>query len=551
MIPPHVETLAGVPRPLTGVAGLCVTLLIAVAGGAAVPPTVAHGAAGPGVERPPTRDEHARRAHEPTGWGPTQGEVRRARELVERMTLAQRAGQVVVAGYRGTGSPARLVRRLHLGGVVPVAENITSSGQIQAVNASVQRVVRGRGYPAFIGVDQEGGTVVRVRDAATRFPAFMSAGAAHDPALTGRAAAAGAREMRGLGFTSVLAPVADVTRGPADPVIGTRSASGYPRLAAEQVVAAEQGIASAGVIGTLKHFPGHGSVTVDSHQALPVLGKSLAELRRTDLVPFRRGIAAGASAVMVGHLDVRAVDPGVPSSLSRLVVDGLLREELGFRGLVLTDSLSMGAVTEHYGPAKAAVRAVNAGVDVVLMPADAGAARGRHHRRRPRPPDAQLAAGRGCDPDGRADAPRRPQRRPAGCPRRVLGRLGEAVVGSADLGCGAVLRPARGRTRARHRTRRRRGGVPGRRAATGLSVGKRGVRIALLPGRVVGRPPRAGVVVALDRPDVLTRTDAPVRLATYGATPGAMDALVAFLVGDRTAPGRLPVRVPGIPRTGC
>ena len=85
----------------------------------------------------------------------------------------------------------------------------------------------------------------------------------------------------------------------------------------------------------------------------------------------------------------------------------------------------------------------------------------------------------------------------------------------------------------------------------GLSVGKRGVRIALLPGRVVGRPPRAGVVVALDRPDVLTRTDAPVRLATYGATPGAMDALVAFLVGDRTAPGRLPVRVPGIPRTGC
>ena len=104
------------------------------------------------------------------------------------------------------------MRRLHLGGVVPVAENITSSGQIEAVTRRCSRV-RGRGYPAFIGVDQEGGTVVRVRDAATRFPAFMSAGAAHDPALTGRAAAAGAREMRGLGFTSVLAPVADVTRG--------------------------------------------------------------------------------------------------------------------------------------------------------------------------------------------------------------------------------------------------------------------------------------------------------------------------------------------------
>jgi beta-N-acetylhexosaminidase len=550
-----------VPRSLTGVAGLCVTLLIAVAGGAAVPPTVAHGAAGPGVdrpdvvrpgvERPATRDQYARRAHEPTGWGPTNGEVRRARELVEQMTLAQRAGQVVVAGYRGTGSPARLVRRLHLGGVVPVAENITSSGQIQAVNASVQRVVRGRGYPAFIGVDQEGGTVVRVRDAATRFPAFMSAGAAHDPALTGRAAAAGAREMRGLGFTSVLAPVADVTRGPADPVIGTRSSSGYPRLAAEQVVAAEQGIASAGVIATLKHFPGHGSVTVDSHQALPVLGKSLPELRRTDLVPFRRGIAAGASAVMVGHLDVRAVDPGVPSSLSRLVVDGLLRQELGFRGLVLTDSLSMGAVTERFGPAKAAVRAVNAGVDVVLMPADAGAAReGIIAAVR----DRRMLSSRLDEAATRmialllhvAHSDVRPVA--LGASWGVSARLSSAALTSVAGPCSGrlvggrvrVIGPADAVAAFRAAAQRR-----------GLAVAKRGVRIALLPGRVVGRPPRAGVVVALDRPDVLTRTDAPVRLATYGATPGAMDALVAFLVGDRTAPGQLPLRVPGIPRTGC
>ena len=403
------------------------------------------------------------------------------------MTLAQRAGQVVVAGYRGTGSPARLVRRLHLGGVVPVAENITSSGQIQAVNASVQRVVRGRGYPAFIGVDQEGGTVVRVRDAATRFPAFMSAGAAHDPALTGRAAAAGAREMRGLGFTSVLAPVADVTRGPADPVIGTRSSSGYPRLAAEQVVAAEQGIASAGVIGTLKHFPGHGSVTVDSHQALPVLGKSLAELRRTDLVPFRRGIAAGASAVMVGHLDVRAVDPGVPSSLSRLVVDGLLREELGFRGLVLTDSLSMGAVTERYGPAKAAVRAVNAGVDVVLMPADAGAARdgiiAAVRDRRMLSSRLDEAATRMialmlhvAHSDVRPAAPRRSW--------RVSARLSSAALTSVAGPCSGrlvgghvrVIGPADAVAAFRAAAQRR-----------GLSVGKRGVRIALLPGR--GRRP--------------------------------------------------------------
>ena len=141
------------------------------------------------------RSERARPAHRvrqqratATSWGPTRAEVRHARDLVRGLTLSQLAGQVIVAGYRGTGSPAALVRRLHLGGAVPVAENITSSAQIRAVNASVQRAVRGRGYPAFIGIDQEGGTVVRIRDAATRFPSFMSAGAARDPRLTRRAA---------------------------------------------------------------------------------------------------------------------------------------------------------------------------------------------------------------------------------------------------------------------------------------------------------------------------------------------------------------------------
>ncbi len=221
------------------------------------------------------------------------------------------------------------------------------------------------------------------------------------------------------------------------------------------------------MIGTLKHFPGHGSVTVDSHQALPVLGKSLAELRRTDLVPFRRGIAAGASAVMVGHLDVRAVDPGVPSSLSRLVVDGLLRDELGFRGLVLTDSLSMGAVTERYGPAKAAVRAVNAGVDVVLMPADAGAARdGIVAAVR----DRRMLSSRLDEAAARmialmlhvAHADAEPLG--LGSSWRVSGQLSAAALTSVAGPCSGR---ARGRARPRRRPGRRRGDVPGRRAATG------------------------------------------------------------------------------------
>jgi beta-N-acetylhexosaminidase len=526
-----------VRRPLTGAAALLLT------GAALATPTPAV-ASVPIPDRVPVH--RVRAAPVQTSWGPTRAEVRHARDLVRALPLSQLAGQVIVAGYHGTGSPAALVARLHLGGAVPVAENITSAAQIRAVNASIQRVVRRRGYPAFIGVDQEGGTVVRIREA-TSFPAFMSTGAARDPGLTRRTAAATGREMRGLGFTSVLAPVADVTRGPADPVIGTRSASGFPRLAAAQVVAAQAGLADAGMIGTLKHFPGHGSVTVDSHQTLPVLRTPLRVLRRTALVPFRRGIRAGASAVMIGHLDVRAVDPRVPASLSRKVVTGLLRRQMGFQGVVMTDSLSMGAIVHRYGSAKAAALAVNAGVDIVLMPADARAARtgivdavraGRLPRTRLEAAATRMVALLLHEQHARvAPAP-----------------LGSSTTLSARLSAEAltsVAGPCSGRLVGGHV--RVTGPEPAvsffRAAATahGLALG-RGTRVVLVSR---GRPARAGVLVALDRPDLLAGSKAPVRLATYGSTPGAMDALVGFLVGSQPAPGTLPVTVPAIPRTGC
>ncbi len=270
-------------------------------------------------------------------------------------------------------------------------------------------------------------------------------------------------------------------------------------------------------------------------------------LRRTALVPFRRGIEAGASAVMIGHLDVRAVDPHVPASLSRKVVTGLLRRELGFRGVVMTDALSMGAVAHRYGSAKAAARAVNAGVDIVLMPADARAAR------------------TGIVDAVRAD--RLPRSRLEAAATRMVAlllhedhahvdgaRLGSSAALSAQLSAEAltsVAGPCGGRLVGGHV--RVVGAEPAvsafRAAATahGLGLG-RGTRVVLASR---GRTPRAGVLVALDRPDLLARSSARVRVATYGATPGAMDALVGFLLGVQPAPGHLPVAVPAIPRTGC
>ena len=161
------------------------------------------------------------------GWGPDRAELDRAARIVGRMRLPDLAGQVIVAEWRGTTAPVQLVRDLHLGGVIAFDSNVVSAAQIAAVNTALTRRV-GRRWPLFLGVDQEGGVVERMRSVATRFPTFMSTGAADDPSLTQRAYAASGAELRGLGFTVDFAPDADVTSGPGDPTIGSRSASSRP-----------------------------------------------------------------------------------------------------------------------------------------------------------------------------------------------------------------------------------------------------------------------------------------------------------------------------------
>lgn len=479
------------------------------------------------------------------GWGPTEAELDRAARLVGRLSLPELAGQVIVARYTGRRPPVRLVRRLHLGGVVVFEDNVAGSEQIRRSNADLRSGV-GRPWPLFVGVDQEGGLVTRVRGGTTRFPAFMSSGAAGRPVLTRAAAHASAAQLRRLGFTVDLAPDADVTSRPGDPTIGSRSAGSDPQVVAEQSRAAARGILDAGLVPVLKHFPGHGSVGTDSHLGLPVQRRSLSELRRTDLVPFQAGVSAGLPAVMVAHLDLRRVDRGVPSSLSRRVVTGLLRRELGFRGLVLSDSLDMGAIRATMPPRRAAVAALRAGADVVLTPPDPAAARaqivgavrsGRLPRRR-----LEQAAVRQV-----ALLLHQDRLRPGPAPS---GPAASAALSRAALT--SVAGPCRGRLVGRSV---RPLGDPTvvaafRAAAAGkLRLGRKGTRVALL-GRESRRVRRPAVVVATDTPYVLGRGKAPVRLATYGSTPGAMAALVDVLLGRRRAPGRLPVDVPGV-RRGC
>lgn len=319
----------------------------------------------------PTTDPDA-----PTSWGPTEGEVAKAREIVAGWDAERLAGQVIVGRYTGTDPavPARLVRDLHLAGVAVTSGNVTDADQVRATTAAVSRAhaAGGRDWPAVIGVDEEGGVVSHLRGIATEFPAFATAGVAiesqgqaGEQAVTEAARATGL-ELRDFGFTWVFAPVADVTIGAADPTIGTRSPSSDPALAARAITAAVAGYDGAGLVSTTKHFPGHGSVTADSHETLPTLGASLEELRARDLVPFEAAVAAGAPAMMMAHLDVRALQPGLPSSQAPKVYD-FLQSDLGFEGLTITDSLGMGAALSQDFPA---VRALKAGADLLLMPVD-------------------------------------------------------------------------------------------------------------------------------------------------------------------------------------
>jgi beta-N-acetylhexosaminidase len=548
------------------------------------------------------------------GWGPDRSELDRAARIVGRLALPDLAGQVIVADWQGTEAPVRMVRDLHLGGVIAFSSNVVSAEQVARVNTTLARQVRRR-WPLFLGVDQEGGVVERLRGAATRFPAFMSAGAAGDVALTEQSYEASGAELRRLGFTVDFAPAADVTSGPADPTIGSRAVSSRPADVAAHVLAASEGFAAAGVLPVVKHFPGHGSVPADSHLTLPVQTRTLAELEQTDLVPFRAAVEAGAPAVMVGHIDVRAVDPRVPSSLSRKVTTGLLRDTLGFAGLVVTDSMEMAAVARGRDPRRTAVQAVRAGADVLLMPPSPAVARaalvravrsGALPRRRLEQAAARQIAlllhladerrGSAGNPVGTPDG--NPGVNPADASRALSaaavtvtdgacsgpltgdtvhpygdpGAVGVFAAAARRAGMTVLLRqspPARLAQAKQKPERRKKEGKRAyqlRKREWKRAEARRVRRLAawteredarLAAGTAIGftgyrdAPVDGEIAVATDTPWVLGRVTAPTRIATFGDTPAAMDVLVEVLRGRASAPGRLPVKVAGVARPGC
>lgn len=480
--------------------------------------------------------------------GVTAAEERGARRAVRRMSLDERAGQVIVASYSGTSAPADLVTREHLAGVISFSENIATIDALRRDLGRLQQADR-RPWPLFTGIDQEGGVVARAGPPLTEFPALMTYGASRRTDLAQRAARASGEELRAVGFTAVFAPDADVTTGADDPTIGSRSVGSDPQLVSDVMTAAVDGYEAAGILPVVKHFPGHGSVPADSHLELPVQDAALPQLRRRDLTPFRRATAEGAPAVMVAHIDVKAVDGGRPSSVSDKVVNGLLRERIGFNGLVVTDSMQMAGLTDRLGTEESAVAALRAGADLLLMPADPIVAKRALVTavRQDRLPQRRLteAATRVVAQQMHVGASKPPSPSVIGNHEKVSQQASAAAITVTDGPCrgrlvGDSVSVSGDPTAVERFTS----------AAQKAGLGTGGGDSVALVG-YDGGGANADVVVTTDTPYALGRSTAPVKIASYGESAGAMRALVDVLLGKARAPGRLPVPVEGLSRPGC
>ena len=277
-------------------------------------------------------------------------------------------GQLLIASFPAATIPAELrslAREFQLGGVILFARNIEAPEQVAELAQDVQALASE--LPVWVSVDQEGGRVARLRAPFTEWPPMAVLGRSGDAALASRFAAALAAELRAVGITLDYAPVLDIHTNPKNPVIGDRALAEDADSVARLGAAIVRGLQDNGVAACGKHFPGHGDTSVDSHLDLPLVEHPPDRIRRVEMVPFREAIRAGVAFIMTAHVLVPSLDEEKPATLSPRIVRGLLREELDYDGVILSDDLEMKAIAKHYEIPDAAVQAIAAGCDGVLI----------------------------------------------------------------------------------------------------------------------------------------------------------------------------------------
>lgn len=462
-----------------------------------------------------------------------------AKKIVEQMSDEELAGSVLMMTYHGTDPKvaADTIKRLHLSGSIVMTYNLSENATLKDLQATTSAIKEGgkdRDWPVLTSVDQEGGPVARVRSATMPFPPLMAGGAVRNKDTVTNATHAQGAELRDAGFSIDFAPVADVTVGAKDPAINVRSAGDKSDAVSDTVAAAVSGYSKAGIGSAAKHFPGHGSLTVDSHESLPVSKKSLKKLSKTEFEPFKKAAEVGIPLIMVGHIAVPGNEK-LPGDLNPEVYEAL-RKDVGFEHVAVTDALNMGAVTQK----DAALTAIKAGADLALMPHDTEQA---HASIVKAVKSGDLPRKRITEAATRVVSLSLWQKRSAEIAQGSAPKTEDALRAYAEESLSVIS----GTCQVAKPLKQARVVGDDEVAVQRLSKAfeNNGVSVGSGPIVSVGQKPADGAkyVVGIGAPWNVDRAKADTVIATYSGNEYAMDAAAKYLTGTLEAKAQVPVKV--------
>lgn len=285
------------------------------------------------------------------------------------LSLEEKVGQMIFAGIKGTditNETKKIISTHQVGGIILFKDNLKNANQSVSLLNAIKQENTNNKVPLFLGVDEEGGRISRLPEL-MKLPTNEELGKRNDISLSYNIGKLLGKELSAFGFNLDFAPVLDINSNPDNPIIGDRSFGTDAELVSELGLQMMKGIQSEQVISVIKHFPGHGDTAVDSHKELPIIQKSLEELQALELIPFKHAVEQGAEVVMVGHILLPKIDSTYPASISERIITDVLREQLGYEGIIITDDMTMKAILNNLEIGESAVSAVKAGNDIVLV----------------------------------------------------------------------------------------------------------------------------------------------------------------------------------------
>ena len=291
-------------------------------------------------------------------------------EQISEMTIDEKIGQMMmfsIEGYSLNDNTKKLIENYKIGGFVVLGENVKETKQLLDLLNSIKKENTINKIPLFLSVDEEGGRITRMPKEFNRLPTNKAIGKINSKNFSNKIGSILGYEVKSFGYNMDFAPVFDVNSNPNNPVIGDRSFGPVANLVSDLGIETMKGIQSENIIPVVKHFPGHGDTSVDSHKGLPIVNSDLERLQSLELIPFADAIENGADAVMIAHILLPKIDKENPASMSKIIITDILRTNLKFNGVVITDDMTMGAITENYNLGESAVKSVNAGADIVLV----------------------------------------------------------------------------------------------------------------------------------------------------------------------------------------